>query len=144
MTIVVRCTSNVREFQGEAMVDFDFGEADDFSTIDELLEDSGVDPSDCQLLTYTLSTDGALKNDATHIAVIVFEQDQFAGRMLLADKVIDGTFLILLAQGDKLKGFHCENCARHYVSWFVQSQGFWKETYHAAGIEQKIPRATVH
>ena len=107
--IVVRVTCHPTEWLEPTEVELDFGEGTrDFSTLQELLSEADVSPDGCTIFHYTLSSDVSLAHKATHLIAIQMGKDDAVGKMFWLDEIIDGPFLFMLAQGDKLKAFHCE------------------------------------
>jgi hypothetical protein len=133
MSVVVRVTSEPTDWTEPVKVETDYGEVtDDLFSLDEMLKHSGIDPSDCKLAYYTLSGDAQYKQEATALVAITMGAVEGVGTLFLQDTALDGPFLLLLARGTRLKGFHCEDCAKHFVDWFMASQHYWKDTHHAS------------
>jgi len=133
----------VRGEVDEDQVSFDYGNyTDDLFGLSRLMEGSDVTLEECTVLTYALSGDIQDDHDSTHFVIVTINDP--GGMLYLQDRVVSGTFFCMLAQGEKLKGFHCDKCARNFMKWFINSQQFWKDKYHEiTGGSVKNP-VTVH
>lgn len=130
---------------GTTSVVFDYGEYPmDSFTIAELVEGGTTPEADCRMYLYTLSSDAALKHNATHAVVLRLAEDKTIDPLYLCDQSFQGKFVLLLAQGDRLKGFHCLDCAKRFVSWFAGNQPDWRETYNASRSDKDKAEVTVH
>lgn len=109
----------------------------------ELLSHANVSPDECTLYHYSLSGDQSLEFDATHIIALNFN-DASSGKIFLLDKIIQTPLLLMLGIGNKLKPFHCDNCARNVGLWFLEQQSYWKDKYHEAASPQDGPTKETH
>jgi len=140
MSVVVRGSPEPTDWVEPCEVQFDYGNVtDDLFDLDELFHDIEEYRDKCKLHMYALSGDAQKENDATHFVAISMGEEEGVGKLLLIDQVVDGPFLLLLSQGDRLKGFHCDDCAVGWVEWFVAMQPFWKERHH----EDRSPKDKV-
>jgi len=144
MSVVVRMTCATTDWTDPTEVVCDYGEIEDgLVTVAKLLEGS---PYNSTILhTYVLSSDVALRYDATHVIALQLEVDPLVGPMFWLQDMIDGPFIFMLAQGVKLKGFHCDVCAKGFVSWLIEQQTFWKEKHHETRSQKdKAPPRQLH
>ena len=144
--IVVRVTCHSTDWSEPTDVELDYGEVTrDFSTLQELISEADVSPDECTMFHYTLSGDNALEHDATHMIAIQVGSDEAVGKMFWMDEVIDGPFLLMLAQGEKLKAFTNEECARGFARWLIDRQPLWRSKHHDhLSSKDKVPTRQVH
>ena len=146
MSVIIRVIPDVSDWITPSEVTFDYGEiADDFTTVEELLKKGSVNPADCRTHVYPLSGDAQKSNNATHLVAVWLGSDPLLGKTLWMDEVIDGSFILMLSVGDKLKGFHCDECARGWAYWWLERQSYWRELYHGTKSPQnKNEKTTLH
>lgn len=146
MSVVVRFTAEISNWIEPSRVELDYGEiTDDLFDLDDLLKGSDIDPSKCVINLYALSDDCQWRHHATHMVALTLGADPLVGKMVLMEKLLDGPFLLMLAQGTRLKGFHCDECAKQFVKWFTDTQNYWRENHHASRSPlDKISATSIH
>ena len=143
MSFIAHVEAEVAEHNHDQRVEVEYGEVrEDFSTLEELLEGSDIDMSDCKLFTYQLNGDAQEMHGATHFCVIQLDVDKTVGDLYLQGNTIQGPAVLLLCNGESLVGFHCNKCAHSFVRWLLETQGYWKEKYHEVGSFEKAKTCT--
>ncbi len=146
MSVVIRVTADVTDWQSPSQAQLDYGEIrDGVFTLQEFCDVLEVDIKNVDVSLYALSGDDQSRAVATDLAAVVMRNDDKVGKLLLMDQTLDGPFMFMLAQGDKLKGFHCDGCAEQFVKWFIDRQAYGKDTHYASRSPQdKIETKLVH
>lgn len=144
MSVVIRVVPDVSDWITPSEVVFDYGEIEgDLTTVEALVKDTPV--KEHRVYHYPLGGDAQKSTGATSLVAIWFGVDPGLGKTLWMDEVIDGSFILMLAVGDKLKGFHCDNCAKGWAYWWLERQPYWRETYHGTkGPRDKNAETTFH
>lgn len=133
MNVVVNGAALPGDGEGETDIEMVFGEIEmDVFSLVQLAELTGTEDCAHKVYVFDLNSDQKHRYGATGIAVVQYRVDNGVDRIYFLDHVIDGPFLYMLCIGEKLKAFHCENCARDFVEFFVGSQPVWRRKYHGA------------
>lgn len=133
MSVIVYCVAEPNDLDVEFNVRLEYGTmTNDLFDLDRLLKGSKIKAEDCKLHLFALDGNMQHGTGATHVAAICTGSDPKVGNVVMMDGVIDGPFFLMFAVGERLKGFHCHDCAKGFMEKFIDSQQLWIDIHHAS------------